>query len=182
MRLEFDFGELGTGSNALELGVIGFKSNPTDDEGRPSQVYIEVYDGKLHVHVWDGSSRDPLTTIINPFVPNQPKACELSERLVGHTAHKRRSYIPRVPNKTVVVVKMDAADVDKQILRKRLLGLIAEGGCWLHQVVSHFTDPQTSEEVIKEAVTGLVSQGLVIIDSNGQLNLRAPINRKDYSD
>jgi hypothetical protein len=58
MRLQFSAGEL-TAPQGLEIGVIGFKSNPADHKNFPSQVYIEVYQGKLRVCVWNGSSEDP---------------------------------------------------------------------------------------------------------------------------
>jgi hypothetical protein len=31
---------------------------------QPSQVFLEIYEGQLRVHVWDGSSQDPTTTVI----------------------------------------------------------------------------------------------------------------------
>ena len=39
-------------------------TNPTDAENEPSQVFIEVYEGQLRVHVWDGTSQEPVTTLI----------------------------------------------------------------------------------------------------------------------
>jgi len=59
MRIEFDNDTLGSGPAALEIGVKGFQGDPGSDEGRSTQVFIEVYEGKLSVHVWDGSSEDP---------------------------------------------------------------------------------------------------------------------------
>jgi hypothetical protein len=66
MRIELDANSLGYGCKGLEIGVIGFQSNPTDTEDEPSQVFIEVYEGQLRVHVWDGHSQDPATTLIAP--------------------------------------------------------------------------------------------------------------------
>ena len=52
------------GPNGIEISVKGFKGNPADDV--PTQVFIEVYEGKLRVHVWDGETADPHTTEIRP--------------------------------------------------------------------------------------------------------------------
>ena len=47
--------------NAL---VEGFKG---DDSAAPAvQVFIEVYEGTLRVHTWDGTSQDPKTITIDP--------------------------------------------------------------------------------------------------------------------
>ena len=48
-----------------------FKNLPAKDKGCPDaepteQVYIEVFEGKLRVHVWDGSESDPKTIEIKP--------------------------------------------------------------------------------------------------------------------
>ena len=64
MRIELDAISLGCGCKGLEIGVLGFQSNPTDAESQPSQVFLEIYEGQLRVHVWDGSSQDPTTTVI----------------------------------------------------------------------------------------------------------------------
>jgi len=66
MRIELDGKRLGYGCDGLEIGISGFESNPTDAETEPSQVFIEVYEGQLRVHVWDGHSQDPATTVIAP--------------------------------------------------------------------------------------------------------------------
>ncbi len=58
MRLQFSPEEL-AGPQGLEIGVTGFRSNPADHKNFPSQVYIEVYDGKLRVCIWNGNSEDP---------------------------------------------------------------------------------------------------------------------------
>ena len=59
MRFEFEDHTLGIGPDALEIGVRGFRGDPTADDNQSTQVYIEVYKDKLSVHVWDGSSEDP---------------------------------------------------------------------------------------------------------------------------
>ena len=64
MRIELEKGNLGHGPAALEIVVKGFRSDPTGVD--PTQVLIEIYDGKLQVHIWDGSSQDPQTAIIQP--------------------------------------------------------------------------------------------------------------------
>jgi hypothetical protein len=67
MKLVFDEHTLGTGAEGLEISVKGFKSSPTDHESEPVQVFIEVYEGKLRIHTWDGSSHDPATVVIDPL-------------------------------------------------------------------------------------------------------------------
>jgi hypothetical protein len=67
MRLVLDKNSLGSDGAGLEIGVKGFKSSPTDADSERTQVYIEIYEGKLKVHVWDGSSEDPSTVEINPI-------------------------------------------------------------------------------------------------------------------
>ena len=57
MKLQLDTHSLGTGPAALEIGVKGFQGDPTAADEDPSQVYIEIYEGKLRVCVWDGSSK-----------------------------------------------------------------------------------------------------------------------------
>jgi hypothetical protein len=47
----------------LEISVSGFKGDPG---WQPSQIFVEYYaaDGgakKLRIHVWDGTSEDPVT-------------------------------------------------------------------------------------------------------------------------
>lgn len=49
-------------SNGLEVCVPGFKGDPA--VFHPPQILIEVQEGKLQVHVWDGNSQDPRTTTI----------------------------------------------------------------------------------------------------------------------
>jgi hypothetical protein len=66
MRIELDGKRLGYGCDGIEIGISSFESNPTDAEDQPSQVFIEVYEGQLRVHVWDGHSQDPVTTLIAP--------------------------------------------------------------------------------------------------------------------
>jgi len=67
MRLELRPEQIsGEKGNGLEIGVPGFNSSPADAEDHPSQVYIEFYEGKLAVHVWDGSGEDPQTIRIEP--------------------------------------------------------------------------------------------------------------------
>jgi len=64
MRLEFENNTLGSGPKALEIGVKGFQGNPTADDSQSTQVFIEIYEDKLSVHVWDGSSEDPQSIYI----------------------------------------------------------------------------------------------------------------------
>jgi hypothetical protein len=62
MRLEFSASEIdGAIGHGLEIDVSGFAGSPTDENGHRAQVYIEAYEGKLRINVWDGSSEDPQT-------------------------------------------------------------------------------------------------------------------------
>ena len=54
---------LGTGPEGLEIGVVGFEDSPTNLPEHPAQVYIEVYEGKLRVYVWNGSGEDPVAEV-----------------------------------------------------------------------------------------------------------------------
>jgi hypothetical protein len=51
------------GGKGLEIKVPGFLGNPECPEG--GQIFIEIYEGKLRVHVWNGES-DPVTTECAP--------------------------------------------------------------------------------------------------------------------
>jgi hypothetical protein len=55
MRIDLDRSELGTGSNGLEIAVKGFAGYQN------AQIYVEIYNDKLQVHVWDGSQEDPVS-------------------------------------------------------------------------------------------------------------------------
>jgi hypothetical protein len=72
MRIELDANSLGYGCKGLETGVLGFQSSPTDAESQPSQVFLEIYEGQLRVHVWDGLSQDPTTTVIPVQTATKP--------------------------------------------------------------------------------------------------------------
>ena len=50
--------------NGLNICIRGFKGNSSEDI--PSQVLIEVHEGKLKVHVWDGNSKDHYVIGIDP--------------------------------------------------------------------------------------------------------------------
>ena len=50
------------GGGGFSIKIPGFKANPAcPDDG---QVFIEFYDGKLRVHVWNGD-QDPTSIIID---------------------------------------------------------------------------------------------------------------------
>jgi hypothetical protein len=51
------------GGRGLEIHVPGFLGNPEAPED--GQIFIEVYEGKLRVHVWNGES-DPTTVECEP--------------------------------------------------------------------------------------------------------------------
>ena len=62
--------------NGLEIAVEGF----TGDLGgtKPSQVLIELYEGELRVHVWNGNDEDAVASIfIPPLSMPHASSCEL---------------------------------------------------------------------------------------------------------
>ena len=65
--------------HGLEISIEGFAGDPGGVQ--PSQVFIEIYEGQLHVHVWNGDAPDPCATVrIDPvepvpLTPAQPAAC-----------------------------------------------------------------------------------------------------------
>lgn len=61
IRLEINPRDLTSG---LEIHVKGFKGETTAEKGQETQVFIEVYEGQLQIHTWDGSGEDPVTVII----------------------------------------------------------------------------------------------------------------------
>lgn len=68
MRIEIAPAEI-SAPQGLEIGATGFQSSLADDEHFPSQVYIEIYEGKLRVCVWNGGSEDP--SAIHVIEPRQ---------------------------------------------------------------------------------------------------------------
>jgi hypothetical protein len=57
--------------NGLEIAVEGFTGDPTDV--RPSQVFLEVHEGRLRVYVWNGDNEDPTVSVeILPLPPSDP--------------------------------------------------------------------------------------------------------------
>jgi hypothetical protein len=166
MRIEFNPDQIGTGKNALEIGFHGFKANPADDDGYPSQVLIEVLEGKLHVHVWDGSP-DPQSIIIQP---------DNSTSVLSPTALEQASRRFIVGNQPppVRIRTIDLNDTDKLILRKRILAYVAEGSRWMYQVVTNFEDANISKELISESVAELVKKGIFAINEDGLVDLSIP--------
>jgi hypothetical protein len=72
MKLELDPEEIAY-PNALEITVERFKGD-TGGGTKPSQLLIEVYEGKLRVHVWTKESEDPtVTTEIEPVQPRRER-------------------------------------------------------------------------------------------------------------
>jgi len=68
MRINLNTAELHPDNGGLEISVDGFKG---DSGARPTQVFVEFYGGKLAVHVWDGSSADAHTHVIQKAIPMQ---------------------------------------------------------------------------------------------------------------
>ena len=54
----------------ITISVPGFQANPADRDDE--QVFIEIYDGKLQIHVWNGKE-DPTTIVCKPCNPD----CEI---------------------------------------------------------------------------------------------------------
>lgn len=73
MRIEIEDAKRIAYPLGIEIGVKGFQSDPSCDPSEPTQIYIELYEGKLHVHVWDGSSEDPQTIKIDAAAQSQPE-------------------------------------------------------------------------------------------------------------
>ena len=65
MRIELTPDQIQTDDPAnnqgIEIGVAGFQHDPTANDDNPTQVFIEVRNGMLAVHIWDGTSEDPVT-------------------------------------------------------------------------------------------------------------------------
>jgi hypothetical protein len=49
-----------THPHGLAVTVAGFKGDVGHEV--PSQVFIEIYEGRLRVHVWDGAE-DPVSSV-----------------------------------------------------------------------------------------------------------------------
>jgi hypothetical protein len=65
--------------NGLEIAVDGFTGDPGGV--KPSQVFIEVYEGKLRVHVWIDESEDPAVSAQIQPLPEQPNPATLATSL-----------------------------------------------------------------------------------------------------
>jgi len=53
--------------SGLEIAVKGYKAESTDASEMPAQIYVEVYEGKLQVHVWRGEEGPVSPTEIDPI-------------------------------------------------------------------------------------------------------------------
>ena len=56
MRIEVEKEQIGE-NHGIEMAVRGFQG---DTGVIPTQVYVEYYEDKLKVYVWDGSDEDPV--------------------------------------------------------------------------------------------------------------------------
>ncbi|MBE3144071.1 MAG: hypothetical protein IMZ61_09135 [Planctomycetes bacterium] len=65
MRLKISQQELDrlSGNGGLEIVIEGCTGDPLEKEPGTS-VYIEKYEGKVQVHVWDGTQADCQTIIL----------------------------------------------------------------------------------------------------------------------
>ncbi len=65
MRFQFQASDLTP--HGLEIGILGFKDSPANDRKWPSQIFVEYYQGKVRVHVWNGCE-DPVVSVeIDPI-------------------------------------------------------------------------------------------------------------------
>jgi hypothetical protein len=69
--------------NGLEIAVEGFAGDPADV--KPSQVFLEVHEGRLKIYVWNGDNEDPAASVEIQPLPSQPRA--LSEHANGTPCH-----------------------------------------------------------------------------------------------
>lgn len=63
MKLELTHNDVAHPSG-LEISIAGFKGDVGSE--RPSQVFIEYYNGELRIHVWNGNE-DPATSFVIPL-------------------------------------------------------------------------------------------------------------------
>ena len=64
MQFKFTKEELSNaGSGGLEIKIEGCPGDPTEKEHGTS-VFIEYYENKVQVHVWDGTQQDCQTIIL----------------------------------------------------------------------------------------------------------------------
>lgn len=62
MKITFSRNELDSNNGGgLEIAVAGFQG---DTGKNPVQIFVEWYNGKLAVHLWDGSSEDAKSFVI----------------------------------------------------------------------------------------------------------------------
>ena len=71
MKLDFEPEDI-TYPLGLEISVDGFMGDGSSL--KPSQVYMEVYEGKLRVHVWSQSAHDPEVSVDIRPLPLQPRS------------------------------------------------------------------------------------------------------------
>ena len=69
--------------NGLEIAVEGFAGDIADV--KPSQVFLEVHEGKLKVYVWTTLDEDP--TISVEVQPLPPPGCIDLEQPPGSSCH-----------------------------------------------------------------------------------------------
>jgi len=62
--------------NGLEIAVDGFTRDPGGV--KPAQVLIELYEGKLRVHVWTDDNEDPAVSVHIQPLPEQPTAATVA--------------------------------------------------------------------------------------------------------
>ena len=96
------------GGGGLEIRVPGFKGNPEcPDE---AQIFIEYYEGKLRVHVWNGEA-DPNTVELEQELC---KDCVARLLLIDKDVDELETN-PDLTDKEVEEYQVEIAEVERQI-------------------------------------------------------------------
>lgn len=72
----------------LSISVAGFKGDISGEP--PSQVFIELYNGKLRVHVWNGTEDPAITTEIER---SQTRCAKSKRTRLCHRAKRPRTNL-----------------------------------------------------------------------------------------
>jgi len=70
--------------NGLEIAVEGFTGDPGGV--KPSQVFVEVYEGKFKVHVWTSGDEDPTISVEVLPLPVEPTSASVHAQ--GNPCHR----------------------------------------------------------------------------------------------
>jgi hypothetical protein len=151
MPIELDGSTLGTGPAGLKIGVKGFLG---DTGGKDvSQIYVEIYEGNLKVHVWDGSSQDPVSITILPVPERSDSATEtdvattsathswrLPEREARLGARSARRAIPPWPDRQSTSRRQEMEPIEKP--QNWMIVNIKTGKYWSGQARGGWTEKE----------------------------------------